>query len=149
MANLNLYLNGTPGGTDGTLIDPTTGILDLSGIYPISGDTKCIIFPLCLRCNPGFRATSVRLTTADSNFRFIGQTGIFTFDTYAQLDEVPGWSAYLMNGTVYLGQSTSPVSERAYVEDKNILFLGAYSFYGAPTAGTRSMFSISYVENQV
>lgn len=150
MPNLNVYVNGTPGGTDGTLIDPTAGALDVSGIYPISGVAKYIYLPLCLRCNTGFRATSVRLTPLDSNFRFISTSNnyIFTFDTFEQVDGMSPYSLSYSSSTCALGQFSNPSTERS-VSNTNVLFFGAYYFYGTPTAGTRNMFSVSFVENVV
>ena len=157
MPNLNVYAGGSPGGQDGTLIDGSTSLLDFSGIYPITGVEKQIYLPIFLRCNAGFRATSVRLTTADSNFRFVGywyigfsydsKYGIHSYDTWAQFDG--NMAISLLSGTYFINTGYNNGTERPYIGDTNVMVIGAYVFTGAPTNGTKNMFSISYVENPV
>jgi len=150
MANLNLYIGGTPGGTDGTLIDPAAGI-DLSGLYIVGAtEYRYIYLPLFIRCNPGFAATSVQLTPLNSMMGFLGQSGsIFTFDSWSSVDNVPSWGLSMLDKTSKFQDPSSPSKDLAKIGNTNIMFFVCAAGTKYTTNILQNALSISYVETAV
>ena len=151
MAHLNLYVNGTPGGTDGTLIDMVNGVIDLSGGYLRGDDTRPMyLFPLFIRCDAGYKASSVRFTALNSMMLFFGQGGdIFSWDTWAQFDAPDSWSVEAMESNLKIGQANRPGTERPFIGNANVMILAGWNTYNSYTSITQNALSISYVESTV
>ena len=149
MANLNLYIGGTPGGTDGTLIDPAAGI-DLTGLYvDNTPNSKYIYLPLFIRCNPGFVATSVKLTALNSMMKFLGQNGrAFTFDSWSSVDNPGGMSIYTYN-ECSLAHPSSSAYELTQLGNTNLLLIACAEGNKYTTNILQNALSISYVETAV
>ncbi len=141
MAHLNVYVNGTPGGTDGVLA--TTDTLIADGImFPSNfGSTGFTVIPLCLRCDAGFSAQSVKITTPAPQFFCIlrgttTNTDIFT--SAASMYSNTGWTANsFTNGSFYSGIT---------VGNTNVTFLVLASGNSTLTTGITDFFTLSFIE---
>lgn len=128
-AHLKFYLNGTPGGTDGTEIDPETTNLVSNGVnstaYPYGGS----YLELCVRCDAGFNATSVNIKMADNSYNM--WSGCYNCTTLA------------LYYTTSLGSAVKEINITT-VKNINMLFLVFVS--SATTANTASLFTVSFTE---
>ncbi|CUH96411.1 putative membrane protein [Propionispora sp. 2/2-37] len=142
MAHLRLYKRGTPGLTDGIELIPGTDLIDASGLYPRipSGHVSAAVMSLCLRCDVGFKATNVTISTVSS-----GITGVYA-NVYGPITTVAQWEG-LSNMSNILNWSCSIST----VLNVNIMFLLAvYAYSGYPAVNQAgNLLNISFTEAEV
>lgn len=63
MANINIYTNGTAGSTDGTKVSVDRSFLSAITANINAGSSETAIIPLAIRCDDGYNAAGVTITT--------------------------------------------------------------------------------------
>jgi len=151
MAHLKLYLNGTPGGTDGEELTDSTvikGIMTNSQAsrYTYGGkDTYygASVLPVCLRCDAGFKATNVILKSITNTYALLGYINstmyfaIENLDTFKSVCETSSFGI----GTI---QSTMTFN----VGNTNVMLILVIEAASTDTTNLVDLFSVSYVEDE-
>ena len=131
--SIKLYLNGTPGGTDGAEINSLTfkNLMAYSkGIGSSNSYNATTILPVCLREESGKTATDVKVQ------------GIIT-DAVQTYCSGYGYSTYPTDGFSMYSKTSGSIGG---VGSTNVLVFLAISAKASVASGT-NLFSISYVEN--
>ena len=141
MPHLNVYVNGTPGGKDGVLATPDTLIAD-GLMFPSNlGVTGVTVVPLCLRCDEGFNAQSVKITTPAPQFFCIlrgKNAGTDIFTSPAVMYSNTEWTANSFIGSSFGSGIT--------VGNTNIAFLMFAIGNSTLTTGITDFFTLSFIE---
>jgi len=144
MAHLKLYLNGTPGGTDGEELTDSTvikGIMTNSqaGYQNYGG----AIVPVCLRCEAGYRATNVVVRSITNVFCI---TCSYNNTSYFAINSLELFKTLCENAN--FGSIGIPSGTTFTVENTNVMILLLVEACNTDTTALTDLFSVSYVEDE-
>lgn len=139
MAHLRVYRDALPGDTSGVEIVAGSDSIDMSGLYPsgaADGSSKYVVVPLCLRCDVGFKATSVIISQINAPKAIIVSNLCKTLADYSSM--IPN---------TYFVQSYSPYNI-GEVDNTNVMFfvLGLVGYLETTLTETINALNISFVE---
>lgn len=146
MAHLKLYLNGTPGGTDGEEITDATilkGIMTNS--HASYNSTGCAIVPICFRCEAGFKATNLQIVKiADVSYLTMYKSS----NSYNSVSDLDTFKA-IMAANYFITNSIYSDTFGLTVENTNVMVLLCIAAKASDSTGLTDIFSVSYVEDAV
>ena len=143
MAHLKLYLNGTPGGTDGEELTENTVLKGImTNTHASYKDCGGAILPVCLRCDTGFKASNVVFKNINNVFCFsvyYQSKGYYALDNLETFKNVCGKGTYTFNGL----STITPFA----VGNTNVMVLLCIEAASTDTTALTDLLSVSYVED--
>lgn len=134
---LRVYLDGTPGGTDGIELSPDNGLALNKFMFPnsFSQNSADMVVPLCLRCDEGHTALSISINLYNGVF-FGSNTELY--NTVNSLESA-------LSQQHFNGNTASNYSPNLEVGGTNSVFM--VLFHSTESIlGAGNLFSMSYAE---
>jgi hypothetical protein len=146
MAHLKLYLDGTPGGTDGEEItDATTLKGIMTNSHASYNNTGGAIVPICFRCEEGFKATNVQIVKI-SDVSYLSM--VKSSGTYSSVSDLETFKQ-LMAANYFIHNSVYSSTFSLTVENTNVMIVFCISAKDTDSTGLTDVLSVSYVEDAV
>ena len=143
MAHLKLYLNGTPGGTNGEELTESTVLKGImTNTHASYKDYGGAILPVCLRCDTGFKASNVVFKYINNVFSLPGyyqNKGYYTIDNLETFKNICGNGTFIFNGL----STITPFA----VGNINVMVILCIEAASTDTTALTDLFSVSYVED--